>query len=108
MFSRTADGESRFGDDRLRSFLDGDCSDDMEDALVLILEDDVRSHNQWQPMSVDISIHCVQTSWATPLANLLVGCPVLRRLAPLLGFKSIDLVIDQNQAAIHLESFDGP
>ena len=28
--------------------------DDGEDALVLILEDDVRFHKQWQPMLVEI------------------------------------------------------
>lgn len=32
----------------------GDGGDDGEDALVLILEDDVRFHKQWQPMLVDI------------------------------------------------------
>ena len=32
----------------------GDGGDDGEDALVLILEDDVRFLKQWQPMLVDI------------------------------------------------------
>ena len=32
-----------------------DCDgDDEEDALFLVLEDDVRFHKQWQPMLVDI------------------------------------------------------
>jgi GR25 family glycosyltransferase involved in LPS biosynthesis len=34
--------------------INGDGGDDGEDALVLILEDDVRFHKQWQPMLVDI------------------------------------------------------